>query len=52
MLRPSSRAKREAILLAAERQFLADGYDAVTMDSIATESGVTSAVSAPCSWRS
>lgn len=40
MLRPSSRAKREAILLAAERQFLADGYDAVTMDSIATESGV------------
>lgn len=40
MLRPSSRAKREAILAAAERQFLAEGYDAVTMDSIAAESGV------------
>lgn len=37
-LRPSSQRKREAILAAAERQFLADGYEAVTMDSIAAES--------------
>lgn len=40
MLRPSSRAKRQAILAAAERQFLAEGYESVTMDSIAAESGV------------
>lgn len=40
MLRPSSRAKRESILAAAESQFLAEGYEAVTMDSIAAESGV------------
>ena len=40
MLRPSSRVKRESILAAAERQFLAEGYEAVTMDSIAGESGV------------
>lgn len=39
-LRPSSRRKREAILAAAERQFLAEGYEAVTMDSIAAESEV------------
>ena len=39
-MRPSSIQKREAALAAAERQFLAAGYDSVTMDSIAGESGV------------
>ncbi|GAT73553.1 transcriptional regulator, TetR family [Microbacterium sp. HM58-2] len=32
--------KREAMLAAAQEQFLAHGYDAVTMDSIAAASGV------------
>ncbi|GAB3616963.1 efflux system transcriptional repressor MexL [Okibacterium endophyticum] len=39
-MRPSSIQKRDAMLAAAERQFLATGYDSVTMDSIAKESGV------------
>jgi len=39
-LRPSSVAKREAMLAAAQEQFLAQGYEAVTMDSIARASGV------------
>lgn len=39
-MRPSSERKRAAVLNAAERQFLATGYDSVTMDSIAEESGV------------
>ncbi|CAL9395950.1 hypothetical protein SUDANB121_01363 [Nocardiopsis dassonvillei] len=39
-MRPSSIRKREAALAAAERQFLATGYESVTMDSIANESGV------------
>ncbi|GAB2500105.1 TetR/AcrR family transcriptional regulator [Nocardiopsis aegyptia] len=39
-MRPSSVHKREAALEAAERQFLATGYESVTMDSIATGSGV------------
>lgn len=39
-MRPSSRQKREAALKAAERQFLATGYESVTMDSIAAESEV------------
>ncbi|MFB7249722.1 TetR/AcrR family transcriptional regulator [Microbacterium sp. NPDC056234] len=39
-LRPSSIAKREAILAAAQEAFLAHGYDAVTMDSIARDSEV------------
>jgi AcrR family transcriptional regulator len=39
-VRPSSRHKRDAALKAAERQFLTTGYESVTMDSIATESGV------------
>lgn len=39
-MRPSSIQKREAALEAAERQFLANGYESVTMDSIAAESGV------------
>ncbi|MFE6996760.1 TetR/AcrR family transcriptional regulator [Microbacterium sp. NPDC057659] len=39
-LRPSSIAKREAILDAAQAAFLAHGYDAVTMDSISRDSGV------------
>lgn len=38
--RPSSVAKREAILHAAEEAFLGAGYDAVTMDEIAARSGV------------
>jgi len=39
-MRPSSMRKREAVLKAAERQFLATGYESVTMDSIAAESRV------------
>lgn len=39
-LRPSSVRKRESMLAAAQEQFLANGYDAVTMDSIAQASGV------------
>lgn len=39
-MRPSSKQKREAALEAAERQFLATGFESVTMDSIAAESGV------------
>ncbi|MFF2277658.1 TetR/AcrR family transcriptional regulator [Agromyces sp. NPDC058126] len=39
-MRPSSLQKREAALLAAERQFLSTGYESVTMDSIAKECGV------------
>lgn len=39
-MRPSSIQKRDAALAAAERQFLATGYESVTMDSIASESGV------------
>ena len=39
-MRPSSIQKHEAALAAAERQFLAAGYESVTMDSIAGESGV------------
>lgn len=39
-LRPSSVAKREAILEAAQAAFLAHGYDAVTMDAISRDSGV------------
>lgn len=39
-MRPSSQPKRAAALAAAERQFLATGYESVTMDSIAQESGV------------
>jgi len=39
-MRPSSRKKRDAALKAAERQFLATGYESVTMDSIAAESGI------------
>lgn len=40
-LRPSSLAKREAILAAAERAFLDEGFDAATMDAIAAEAGVS-----------
>lgn len=40
MIRPSSREKRSAAITAAERQFLATGYESVTMESIAKESGV------------
>lgn len=40
MTRPSSRAKREAVMTAAEAAFLRSGYDAVTMDDIAERSGV------------
>ncbi len=39
-LRPSSVRKRESMLAAAQEQFLAQGYEAVTMDSIARASGV------------
>lgn len=39
-MRPSSLQKREAALRAAERQFLATGYESVTMDSIAAECGI------------
>jgi AcrR family transcriptional regulator len=39
-MRPSSIKKHEAALATAERQFLAAGYEPVTMDSIASESGV------------
>ncbi|MFJ4166648.1 TetR/AcrR family transcriptional regulator [Microbacterium sp. NPDC089698] len=39
-MRPSSKLKREAALDAAEKQFLATGYESVTMESIAHESGV------------
>ena len=39
-MRPSSKHKREAALKAAERQFLATGYESVTMESIAAESNV------------
>ena len=39
-LRPSSVAKREAILDAAQVEFLAHGYERVTMDAIARRSGV------------
>lgn len=38
--RPSSIAKRRAILAAAEEAFLGAGYDAVTMDDLAERSGV------------
>lgn len=39
-MRPSSKQKREAALKAAEQQFLATGYESVTMDSIAAQSNV------------
>lgn len=39
-MRPSSIQKRDAVLRAAEEQFLATGYESVTMDSIAKGSGV------------
>lgn len=39
-MRPSSKRKREAVLKAGERQFLATGYESVTMESIAAESNV------------
>lgn len=39
-MRPSSAAKREAILDAAQSAFLAHGYEAVTMDAISHDSGV------------
>ena len=39
-LRPSSVAKREAILDAAQAAFLANGYESVTMDAISRDSGV------------
>lgn len=38
--RPTSIAKRHAVMAAAERAFLGSGYDAVTMDDIAEASGV------------
>jgi TetR/AcrR family transcriptional repressor of mexJK operon len=40
-LRPSSVAKRRAILATAEQAFLAAQYDRVTMDDIAASSGVS-----------
>lgn len=40
MTRPSSIAKREAVLAVAEEAFLGAGYDAVTMDDLAERSGV------------
>lgn len=40
MTRPTSLAKRSAVLAAAEKAFLGGGYDAVTMDDIAAASGV------------
>lgn len=40
-LRPSSRAKRQAILAAAEDAFLTTGFVGVTMDDIAESSGVS-----------
>ena len=39
-MRPSSKQKRDAGLKAAEQQFLATGYESVTMESIAAESNV------------
>lgn len=39
-MRPSSHHKRQAALAAAERQFLATGYESVTMESIAKESEI------------
>lgn len=41
LTRPSSRRKHDAALAAAEVQFLATGFESVTMDSIAKESGVS-----------
>jgi TetR/AcrR family transcriptional repressor of mexJK operon len=41
LTRPSSRKKHDAALAAAESQFLATGFESVTMDSIAKESGVS-----------
>jgi AcrR family transcriptional regulator len=38
--RPGESGSRDAVLAAARRQFLADGYKAVTMRSIAAEAGV------------
>lgn len=38
--RPTSIIKRRAVLEAAERAFLGEGYDATTMDDIAASSGV------------
>ena len=40
-LRPSSVAKRRAILVAAEEAFLGAHYDSVTMDDLANSSGVS-----------
>ena len=40
-MRPSSVAKRRAILAAAEEAFLAAHYDSVTMDDLANSSGVS-----------
>jgi AcrR family transcriptional regulator len=41
LTRPSSRKKHVAALAAAEAQFLATGFESVTMDSIAKASGVS-----------
>lgn len=40
-MRPSSVAKRQAVLEAAEQAFLAAHYDSVTMDDLAMSSGVS-----------
>ena len=40
-MRPSSVAKRRALLAAAEEAFLAAHYDSVTMDDLANSSGVS-----------
>ena len=42
--RPAGSGSREAVLEAARRQFLADGYQSVTMRSIAAEAGVDAAL--------
>lgn len=41
LVRPSSVAKRGAVLAAAEATFLASGYDSVTMEDIAHRAGVS-----------
>lgn len=40
-LRPSSEAKREAIIAAAARAFFADGYEAVSIEQVAADAGVS-----------
>ena len=41
MVRPSSEAKREAIIAAAARAFFNQGYEATSIEQVAADAGVS-----------